>query len=817
MKTRILLLFLSFNALILAQNTLSGIVSDEFNNPLEGVKVCLQQSSYCTTSNRDGVFILKSLLESKQMLVFNYAGFETKMIFIDSIYDIKKINVMLLSSSKFLEEIQVTASRAPKNVSSAVLINEEELNKKAFGQDLPILLDGTPSLITTSDAGNGVGYTGLRIRGVDASRINVTINGIPVNDPESHDVYWVNMPDLSSSIQDIQIQRGVGSSTNGAAAFGASLNVKSSDISDVPFAVLDNSYGSFNTMKNSFKFSTGLLNKKWSFESRLSRIASDGFLDRAASNLNSFFLSGAYLGKKTVIKAILFSGQELTYQAWYGTPESVLNGNINEMNNFADRNYLSDEERQNLLSSGRSYNFYTYENQVDNYKQDNYQLHLNHAIKPNLTLNIAAHYTYGRGYYEEYKTNQTLGNYGLPTIYVGGDSIINSDLIRRRWLDNDFIGSVYSLSYTKSNYDLIFGGAVNTYLGRHYGEVIWARFASNGELGDRYYDENGQKSEISNYIKGTFRFGKITMSTDLQYRHINYSFLGIDQVNGELKDVEQMVSFNFINPKLALAYQIDKSNSLFVSAGISNREPVRRDFRESTVESRPKAETLRDIELGYTLKNKKFSCQINGFFMHYLNQLILTGKINDVGSYTRTNVPKSYRLGIEIQSVFTPIRKLSFSSSFALSANKLKSFTEFIDVYDTIQPYYSQQLILHKNVSIAFSPAIVASFGVSYTPIKYLSVDWLSKFISRQYLDNTSNLERSIKAFTYSNLSINYLIPKVFGSEVVCGLQINNVFNLHYANNGYTFSYQSNGQQTTENFYYPQAGRNFMLRVKIKI
>ena len=483
MKTRFFLIAvfyaLSFN--FFAQNNLFGTVIDQSGNPIPGTNVTVEGGNYGTNTDRNGSFKINNIPSQLLVLLFEAPGlFVTKKDIKPSDFN-SSIQITLYTNTKNLEEVQVLSTRSFEQTTSATTINRTDLiEKNNFGQDIPTLLEASPSVVTTSDAGTGIGYSGIRIRGVDASRINVTINGIPVNDPESHDVYWVNMPDLASSIESMQVQRGVGSSTNGAAAFGASLNIKSQDISSTAFGVLDNTYGSFNAQKTTIKAGTGLINNKFSLETRLSRITSDGFIDRATSDLSSYYLAASYVGKKSVLKAITFSGKEITYQSWYGTPESRVNGNVTEMNAYADRNGLSEEERANLLNSGRTYNFYTYENQVDNYQQDNYQLHFTHSFKPNLIMNLAGHYTYGRGYYEEYRKDNDLSDYGYNPVIVGNDTVTSTDLIRRRWLDNDFIGGIYSLQYNVSKLKLLFGGAANTYIGRHFGEVIWARFAADG-------------------------------------------------------------------------------------------------------------------------------------------------------------------------------------------------------------------------------------------------------------------------------------------------------------------------------------------------
>ncbi len=819
MKTRLFFIaaFFSLSSSFITQTSLSGIVKNQNGNPLPGTNVTVEGLNIGTYTDVNGNFQLNNLPTKSLVLLFEIPGSTiTKKEIKPSEFN-SPILVILYSNIKSLEEVQVVSTRSSEGSTSTSLINKEFLEKKNFGQDLPFLLETTPSVVTTSDAGTGIGYTGIRIRGIDASRINVTINGIPVNDPESHDVYWVNMPDLSSSIENLQIQRGVGSSTNGAAAFGASLNIKSQDISSAAFGILDNTYGSFNTLKTTIKAGTGLINNKFSLETRLSQITSDGFIDRATSDLKSYYLAVSYVGKKSVLKAIAFSGKEITYQSWYGTPESRVNGDPNEMNAYADRNGLSEVDRSNLLNSGRSYNFYTYENQVDNYQQDNYQLHFTHSFKPNLIMNIAGHYTYGRGYYEEYRKDDELADYGYNPVIIGNDTISSTDLIRRRWLDNDFLGGIYSLQYKLSNWNFIFGGAINTYLGEHFGEVIWARFAADGEVRDRYYENNAQKSEFSNYLKATYRFEKFSFFGDFQYRKINYSFLGIDDVNGELLDLEQNVPFNFFNPKVSVNYAFKNHQSIFGSFGIANREPVRKDFRESTPENRPKPENMSDLELGYLFNNNKLNMAANFYWMNYSNQLILTGQINDVGGYTRTNVKDSYRAGIELSTSYKISSSLQLNAALSLSQNKIKEFNEYVDEYFDEEPYYSQKLISHQNSDLAFSPNIVGNAGFTVVPFKNFTVDWVSKYVGRQFLDNTSNVARSINPFTFSNLSLSYSLLHVFCKEITFAFHINNVFNALYENNGYTYSYLYDGETTTENFYYPQAGRNFMGRILIKL
>lgn len=822
MKTRIIqtLFFLSWTPFLFAQHQIHGVVEDRIGAKVQSAQISVLNTNLQVNSDENGAFEFRYLppSDSTYTLTIEKPGYLPQSItFQANLMD--EIKILLFTSVKTLEDVHVNATRLSDFNTSQIIIRKiNPLERKNFGQDIPVLLEATPSLVTTSDAGAGVGYTGLRIRGVDASRINVTINGIPVNDPESHDVYWVNMPDLASSIENIQIQRGVGSSTNGAAAFGASVNIKTQDISDKAFGSLDQSYGSFGTHKTTVKAGTGILNNHFSLETRLSSIQSNGYLDRASSDLKSYFLSGAYIGKKSVLKAIVFSGKEITYQAWYGTPESRVKGDTAAMNAYADRNGLSAEERQNLLQSGRTYNYYTYKNEVDHYQQDNYQLHFTHTFNDKLILNLAGHYTYGRGYYEQYRKGENLTDYGLNPVINGVDTIQQTDLIRRLWLDNDFVGGVYSVTYKPTkNLDFVFGGSVNTYLGRHFGEIVWAQYASNSEIYQRYYSNDSRKSEESSYLKAVYKKEGFDVYTDLQFRHVDYTFVGKELVNGVPVDVTQAVQFNFFNPKIGSSFHLNPNQMLFLNGGISHREPVRADFVESTPQNRPTFETMQDLELGHQMNYDHFTFTTNFYYMNYRNQLLLTGEINDVGAYIHSNVAKSHRLGIEMYGTYRFDKKLKVTASLTLSQNKVFQFNEYVDVYLDTLPYYTQQAIQHKNTDMSFSPNATGNIGFEWMPLEHFTIAWMSKLVGRQYLDNTGNVNRSIDPYNFSNLQLTYSILDKFCKEIQFGFMVNNVFNQFYSNNGYTFSYAYGGQTTTENFYYPQAGRNFMARVLLKL
>jgi len=800
--------------LAFSQTSIKGIVKGNDGSLLPDVKVEIQETFFKTYTNPEGAFVFSKLEIGNYLLNFSTDGYasHTKTVTVEN--GDQEFTIVLSKHAQLINEVTVSAIRAnEKTPTTYSEIKLKEIEQNNFGQDLPYILNALPSTVVTSDAGSGVGYTGIRIRGIDPTRTNVTINGIPVNDSESHGVYWVNMPDFASSVNNIQVQRGVGTSSNGASAFGASINMETNTLNKEAYGTIDNSIGSFNTSKNTVKAGTGLLNNKFTIDTRLSLIKSDGYVNRSASNLQSYFMSGAWLGQNSILRATIFSGKEKTAQAWYGTPESVINGNQEEITAYADRNYIYGSDRDNLLTSGRKYNYYTYDNEVDNYKQDHYQLHFNHSFNNNLKLSSAAHYTRGKGFYEQYKAGEDFSDYDFAPIILTNDTITTTDLIRRKWLDNHFYGSVFSLTYDKEALNLTFGGGANKYIGGHFGEVVWAEYSSDSNIRDRYYDNDAQKFEAHSYLKGTYELGGLTVYSDLQYRHIDYTFLGTDKIDGSQKDVDQTKSFDFINPKIGLMYDYNDRNNTYISLAVANREPVRRDFRESNPENQPKTENLINLETGYRYKGRNLMVNANAYYMHYTNQLVLTGQINDVGGYTRTNVAISHRTGLELEAAYRLSTKLSLTGNATLSNNKIKEFNEYVTNYDL----GGQDTIAHTNSDLAFSPNIIATAGIKYEPLEGLSINFLGKHVGDQFLDNTSTETRKLNDYTTVNLQVNYTVKDVLFKEMTIGLLVNNIFNETYENNGYTWGYVYDGERTVENFYYPQAGRNFMLRVLFKL
>ncbi|SMD42389.1 iron complex outermembrane recepter protein [Aquiflexum balticum DSM 16537] len=778
------------------QNSIRGsIKNSDTMEELIGANIILVGTGRGSTSDLDGKFEIKNIPPGKYTLRASFLGFESFTMDL-SVPLTEELAINLDPSSLLTEEFMVYATRASDRTPTTFkMVDKSDIAKLNLGQDLPILLNFTPSVVSFSDAGAGVGYTGLRIRGSDQTRINVTVNGIPLNDAESHGVFWVNMPDFASSVDNIQIQRGVGTSTNGAATFGASLNIQTDSYQEEAFGEVDNSFGSFNTRRHMVKLGSGLINNRWAFDARLSQISTDGFIDRAFSDLRSYFVSGGYFGDNHVIKLNVFSGKEQTYQAWEGVPEA-------------------------LLETNRTFNPYTYDNQTDNYQQDHYQLIYTGNLNSNWKANAGLHYTYGRGYFEQFRPNDRLSNYGLEPIQIGGETISRTDIIRRRWLDNDFFGGVFSFNYLTDDekWNLIFGGGVNRYDGDHFGEIIWMGTAGNTQIRDRYYDNTAIKDDVNLYAKATVEASKgLFLFADMQFRGIDYSFIG---VNDDRRDIEGDYRFRFFNPKLGFSYETGNGETWYASYAVANREPVRNDFTDSQVDRIPKHENLQNIEAGIRTQKGNLSYNANFFYMKYRDQLVLTGQLNDVGAYIRENVPNSFRAGIELDGAYRVSQKFTFGANLTVSRNKISEFTEYIDDYAA--PEFRQEVIVHTNTDIAFSPNVIAAAIIDYRPIKNLEISLLNKYVGDQFMDNTQNDGRKLNSFFTNDIRLNYSLRPRFVKNLEFTLLINNILNQMYEPNGYTFSYFLPGEGATgrelvtENFFYPQAGTNFLAGVKVR-
>ncbi|MCF8234355.1 MAG: TonB-dependent receptor [Bacteroidales bacterium] len=781
MKKLFLLTALSclFSLQVFSQYSVQGKITDENNDPLIGAHVFLLETYKTTVSDNDGNYVFKNIPEGEYNIRVTYIGHETLTKSVDLNRDIT-LDFHMEMKPIMEDEVIITAVRADrKSPTTYDNLTKEEIEEINFGQDLPYLIENSPSVVVSSDAGAGVGYTGIRIRGTDITRINVTINGIPLNDPESQGVFWVNTPDLSSSIDQIQIQRGVGTSTNGASAFGASINIQTTQLRDEPYAQINSMAGSFNTFKNNAVFGTGLIDGKWSFDGRLSKINTDGYIDRAFSDLKSFYFSGGYYGKKSMIKYVMFSGKERTYQAWSGVPKDSLETN-------------------------RTYNPYTYENETDNYQQDHYQLHFTHQFNKNLYLNTSLFLIHGEGYYEQYKNDQDFEDYVLPDIEIGDSLITSTDLIRQKWLDNDYYGVTWSLKYNKNKLRTTLGGAYNQYTGDHFGEVIWAQFASNMDKGYRWYENTGDKIGLNVFGKVNYQItNNLNLYGDLQYRRVSYD---IDGIHDDLRNITQQHEFNFFNPKGGLFYDFNENNSAYFSIAVSNREPNRSNYRDAYEGYQPEAERLIDYELGYKLSRPAFGLEANLFYMDYKDQLVLTGEINDVGAAIMTNVPESYRAGIELAAGMKIFSKMNWDVNATFSRNKIIDFTAF---FDNWSPPYEQITEDIGTTDLSFSPDVVAGSRITFHPVAGMDFLFISKYVGRQYIDNTGSKQRSLDPYFVNDLVINYALDLKLVRKLSLHLAVNNIFGEEYETWAWVYRYFYESQEYEMNGYFPQAGINF--------
>lgn len=765
-----------------AQVSLRGSVKDSRENkPLAGATVQLAEANKITVTDDFGRFEFTGLSSGTYTLTVRFVGFEAKseMVILDVS---RELEVVLEESVTLTEEVIVMATRATeKSATTFLTLNKQTIQKQNFGQDLPFILNWTPSLVTTSDAGAGVGYTGLRIRGSDASRINVTINGIPLNDSESQAVFWVNTPDLASSANSIQIQRGVGTSTNGAGAFGASINIQTNTVEAEPFSEITTAIGSFNTQRYTFKAGTGLINDRFAFEGRLSRITSDGYIDRASSDLDAFYLSGGYYGNKTIIKFLTFGGHEVTYQAWYGIDGPTMK--TNRTLNYAGGIYDSEG------------NVRYYDNEVDDYRQNHYQLHFSHLINDYWNVNAALHYTRGKGFYEQYKQEEGLDDLGLPDLTLGDTTITAMDAIVRRWLDNDFYGGTFSLNYEKNATALTVGGGFHTYANaRHFGEIIWSQFALDNNIRHLYYDGESQKNDLNIYTKLTHSFSdRFTAFADLQLRYVAYETKGKDN-DQSVYDVSE--TFSFFNPKFGVTYTLNAKDALYASYAVAHREPNRSDFIDN--EEKPKREKLHNIEAGWRRRTATYSVEANYYLMNYQDQLVLTGELNDTGYPVRANVGDSYRTGIELSGMIRLSDKISWNANVTYSLNKNVDYVLFNEDNTTYT----------KDTDITLSPRWIGGSQLSWNAFTGFQASLLSKYVGQQYLDNTQNEALTLDPYFVNDLRLTYGISTKAIKRIEFGLLINNLLNVEYESNGYSYEGVP--------YYFPQAGRNFMLMASLR-
>ena len=712
-----------------------------------------------------------------------------------------------------LQEVEVLATRATSNTPVAFTnVSKKQIETVNHGLDMPQLLQFTPGMLTTSDAGAGVGYTSMRVRGTDATRINVTMNDIPVNDSESHSVFWVNTPDLASSLRDIQIQRGAGTSTNGSGAFGASVNMRSQAPSLIPYAEVSGSYGSFNTNKETIKLGTGRLGDHWAIDARLSHISSDGYRDRATSSMFSYFAQVGYYGDRTSLKFITFGGKEDTYHAWDGISRSKLE---------SDRKYNPNGE----IKHGDDVTGF-YADQKDIYKQFHYQLLFDHIFNSSWKLNAALHYTDGYGFYQEYKNARTLTEYGLEPFYVDGEKIKKSSLVRKKILDNGFGGGIFSVHYSGNRLHSVLGGGFNKYSNDHYGQVIWVENYMGVLSPDHeYYRNKGKKTEFNIYWKNNYNIWRgLSAYLDLQYRHINYTIKGINDKwdwtaspeHMQVLDVNE--KFNFFNPKAGLNWQVNSKNRVYASFAMAQKEPTRNNYTDGPLIEHPKAEKLLDWEAGYEFKSSRFSAGVNLYYMKYKDQLVLNGKLNEIGEAMAENVPDSYRCGIELMAGAQLARWLRWDVNATFSRNIIKNYVGYVSDYDDHwNEMWTQTAIEAGNTTIAFSPSVILNSVIAFSH-KGFEAQLQSQYVSRQYLDNFKNKDDSLDPYFVNNLNLAYSFRLPHTKKITAGVTIYNLFNKKYENNGYsqTVAVYPGGDKSNQYTlvsdprFYPMAGTNVL-------
>lgn len=789
-----------------AQTKIQGNLTDETGAPIVGANVLLVESRQGAATDLSGNYRIEGVAAGTYTLSISYVGYQSlqQQLEVPAGESSLQRDVQLSARIFNLQGLTVTATRASeKTPMTYTNLGKEELEARNLGQDAPYLLRWTPSAVVTSDAGTGIGYTGIRIRGSDPTRINVTINGIPLNDAESQGTFWVNLPDFISSANDVQIQRGVGSSTNGAGAFGASINLNTAKLHEEAYGNVNLGAGSFNTLRRNVTFGSGLLNNKFTLDGRLSRITSDGYVDRGSADLNSYFLSGAYIGKRSSLRFNLFSGHEITYQAWNGIPAS----------------FVDDPEMRTFNSAGTDKAGEPYENEVDNYRQTHYQLLYDSELNDNWQLSWALHYTEGRGFFENYEGDADMTSFSLNPVEIGGETIEESDLIQRRWLDNDFYGGVFTLQHqsTDKKVTTTVGGGYNIYEGLHFGEVIWARFASESEWGDRYYENDAEKKDFNIYTKLNYELAEgLNAYVDLQYRAVDYSFLGF---NDQLENVTQQASLNFFNPKAGIWYQLSPQSEMYLSFAVANREPNRNDFTENPISAVPKPERLYNTELGYKWQHEKVAFGANFYYMSYQDQLVLNGQINDVGEYVRVNVDNSYRAGLELVAGVALGKQLNLDVNATFSDNKVKSFTEFIDQYDENFNWLGQQAIERKNTALAFSPAVISAANLTWNAVEearqQLSFNLTGKYVGKQYIDNSGDTSNALDPYFFSDIGVKYSVQTKDLKDISIRLLVRNITDNLYETNAWSYRYQFGNDTLVDQGFYPQAGINYLLGLSV--
>jgi len=784
--------------------TVTGMVKDMVGDVLVGANVVVKNSMLGVSTNRDGMFELALDASKSYEITVSYMGYETYVLEVTPPFK-ERYDLDLVTSMFIADEVVVRATRAGNLTPMAYEnMEKEEIAAQNMGQDIGYLLSLTPSLVQSSESGTGIGYTNFRIRGADPSRINITVDGIPLNDAESQQVFWVNMPSFTSSLSSIQVQRGVGTSTNGAAAFGATVNMQTETTSREAYADISSTFGSYNTWINTVKAGTGLIKDRLSFDFRYSNLKSDGYVDYASSDNQSMQFTGTYFTKKGRIKANVILGEQHSGISWWGVDEVTL-----------DTNRTYNPAGQYVTPSGE--NRY-YENQTDNYWQNHYHLVYSTNLSEDLLLNAALFYVDGRGYYEQFKQDQAVADYYLPPIITDNDTITHTDLVRQKWLDNDFYGGVFSLIYSLDRLKLTGGGGLNKYVGDHFGEIIWMRYAGDTEKDHEWYRNSSEKWDGNLYLKSNYQLSSaLNLFADVQYRHVSYTMEGIDD-DGYMRELDQEHAFNFFNPKIGAQLEINATQYAYASFSIGNREPTRQNFKDATgdPESTPRAERLRDLELGYSFTSKSLAAAVNLYYMDYRDQLVPTGEISQDGYPIMTNVPDSYRAGIELSLGVQPFTFLEWNANLTLSRNKIRDFVEsYVDYNSSTWEGTASSRDL-GDVDIAYSPSVISSSDLVFHLAKSMEVHLISQYVSEQYFVNTMNENMKLDSWFVNNLRIDYSFPVRKLGVIGLQFQVNNLFSTFYENNAYGGTWWQDGEEYYWSAYFPQATVNYLAKVSLR-
>lgn len=800
----LLVILLSVSQFMMAQKaSIYGSVTDPEGEALAGANVVVINTKLGVITDADGSFSL-SLNEQKSYEIrISFMGYEIRILDISPPF---KANYAIeLPVSAFIaDEVVVTATRAGNKTPMAYENMEKEaIAAQNMGQDMGYLLSLTPSLVQSSESGTGIGYTNFRIRGSDPSRINITVDGIPLNDAESQQVFWVNMPSFSSSLSSVQVQRGVGTSTNGAAAFGATVNLQTESPSREAYAEVSSTFGSYNTWINTVKAGTGLIKDRFSLDVRYSNLKSDGYVDYAFSDNQSAQFTGTYFTKNGRIKANVILGEQHSGISWWGIDEETL-----------DTSRTYNPAGQYVTPSGE--NRY-YENQTDNYWQNHYHLVYSTNLNRELLLNAAVFYVDGKGYYEQFKQDEALEEYYLPPIVVENDTITHSDLVRQKWLDNNFYGGVFSLIYSRDRMKLTGGGGLNKYVGDHFGEIIWMRYAGDTEKEHEWYQNNGKKWDGNLYLKSNYQiWDRLNLFADVQYRYVKYSMAGIDD-DGYMRELDQEHIFNFFNPKVGGQFEINASQYTYASLSIGNREPTRQNFKDATGDAAatPKAERLRDLELGYVYSSQKLAAAVNLYYMDYKNQLVPTGEVSNDGYPIMTNVDKSYRAGMELSFGIRPLSFLEWKANVTLSRNRIRDFVESYIDWDSDTWEGTETFRDLGDMDIAYSPSVISSSDLAFHLTESMELHLISQYVSEQYFVNTMNEDLKLDAWFVNNLRFDYSFPVKKLGVIGLQFQVNNLFNTLYENNAYGGTWWQDGEEYYWSAYFPQATINYLAKVSL--